>query len=896
MKYSKSSDKLVSVIIVTKDRGNQLKECINSFVKNSYTPLEIIVVDNASNVPVEKMLKTKYKNIILVRNNENKGAAEGRNIGINVAKGKYLLFSDDDAVASVNMVSELVNVFKKYENAGIVQPLIYDKQNKKLFQGAGHNIDLLTGRIKPFGINVWGQSEKDMGQYSGIREVPMCGCVWMVKRKVFEKIGNYDPEYFIPYEDSDFSVRAKKAGFKLYCTSKAISFHPTAKKSDLGTLIQFLGVNSPERAYRLSRNKIIFMKKHSPFPKNILFFLIFLPILTLIHTAMILLSRNIKVLFYYWYGVISGLDYLIIKQSSFKTKTIVLLVVTSLFSFIALKSSFDLSLFGDDWLIFFDLKNSMGPGKSLDYTSFNGYFGPYTYPHYFMQLVSMVFGFDAKFYYLVSAFFRVLAIMGISSLVYFMSKNFWSSVITSLLFSVSVVGLETTNWVFNATSYLSVFFLSISLYKIQLSEKRFSNFLYSLFFLMLSIMMFPQRMHGAIPFFIGFYFLLVIFVWRKIKISYILPRIALIILLFFFLLSKQTFGALSEADWFKGELKKDYTIYGVLMINSIFPTYSNLIIPDNIYETKFSQKIIGTLVGGSALTPRFKPYLFLHIILTAIFASLLKNNRRKFVLISSLFVGIWVIIAKTMVGSPQTYFKSYQAIASTFLGVSLLSWFMGYLLVSIKSKHILKIYLILFWPVLLIIIPWSRSHFQPLPSYFRYMVVAGVGMPMLFGFLFDIAYSKIIKTMVVAAFLLVFYLQLNSSIKYLGRMKTIRNEINNTKIWNQLVSELKRQDYIPTEKYTVVYFKGDYENLYHNISFGFSPRFALIFDISDPERNKIPIAVDRPEDLLRLYDQRDINGLDFERFYAFEVVGNQLTDIKSETRSRLLMENSEERL
>jgi len=249
-----------------------------------------------------------------------------------------------------------------------------------------------------------------------------------------------------------------------------------------------------------------------------------------------------------------------------------------------------------------------------------------------------------------------------------------------------------------------------------------------------------------------------------------------------------------------------------------------------------------------------------------------------------------------MVGSPQTYFKSYQAIASTFLGVSLLSWFMGYLLVSIKSKHILKIYLILFWPVLLIIIPWSRSHFQPLPSYFRYMVVAGVGMPMLFGFLFDIAYSKIIKTMVVAAFLLVFYLQLNSSIKYLGRMKTIRNEINNTKIWNQLVSELKRQDYIPTEKYTVVYFKGDYENLYHNISFGFSPRFALIFDISDPERNKIPIAVDRPEDLLRLYDQRDINGLDFERFYAFEVVGNQLTDIKSETRSRLLMENSEERL
>ena len=159
MKFSKSTDKLVSVIIVTKDRGNQLIECIDSFINNSYKPLEIIVVDNASNVPVEKMLKIKYKNIILVRNDENKGAAEGRNIGISAAKGKYLLFSDDDAVASVNMVSELVNVFKKYENVGIVQPLIYDKHNKKLFQGAGHDIDLLTGRIKPFGINIWGKSE-----------------------------------------------------------------------------------------------------------------------------------------------------------------------------------------------------------------------------------------------------------------------------------------------------------------------------------------------------------------------------------------------------------------------------------------------------------------------------------------------------------------------------------------------------------------------------------------------------------------------------------------------------------------------------------------------------------------------------------------------------------------
>ncbi|HET7098887.1 MAG TPA: glycosyltransferase [Patescibacteria group bacterium] len=299
-------EKLVSVIIVTRDRKKDLLECLNSYVKSSYKNIEIIVIDNASRPPVLTWLPKKFKNVNLITRDTNVGAAEGRNIGIENAKGEYLIFTDDDAYAGRDMVKNLIDVFAKQKKAGIVQPLIYDKNKKNFLQGAGHDVNLLTGRIR-----AWGVQEKDMGQYDGIREVPLCGCVWMVKRNVIEKIGNYDEDYFIPYEDSDFSMRAREAGFKLYCYSKAKSWHQGIKKTFVHPRIEWLGITSKERAFRVAKNKMIFMRKHSPFPQNIFFFLIMLPAYILVHSAIIISSGRFDVLWQYFLGILSGILYIL---------------------------------------------------------------------------------------------------------------------------------------------------------------------------------------------------------------------------------------------------------------------------------------------------------------------------------------------------------------------------------------------------------------------------------------------------------------------------------------------------------------------------------------------------------------------------------------------------------
>ncbi len=299
-------NKLVSVVIVTRNRKKALVDCIESYMLSTYQPIQLILVDNASDVPIKTWLSKKYPGIKIITNSVNTGAAEGRNQGMRESKGDYILFSDDDAVADKKMIAELVKVFEKQKKAGIVQPLIYDKENPKLLQGAGHDISTRTGRLK-----AWGAGEVDHGQYEGLREVPMCGCIWMVKREVFEKIGEYDEEYFIPYEDSDFSLRAREAGYALYCYSNAKAWHEAKKSTFVHPFIDWIGITSSERAFRIGRNKIIFMKKNADKRRFMLFIVFIMPAYLVIHSLLTVFAGRLDILFRYWHGVFSGIKYVV---------------------------------------------------------------------------------------------------------------------------------------------------------------------------------------------------------------------------------------------------------------------------------------------------------------------------------------------------------------------------------------------------------------------------------------------------------------------------------------------------------------------------------------------------------------------------------------------------------
>ncbi len=294
----------VSVIIVTRNRKKELFECLNSIFDQSRKPNEIIVVDNGSAENIKRYLQKRFPGIKFVRSEINLGGAGGRNLGLLHTMGKYILFMDDDAVADKNMLNELFKVVVKDKNVGIVQPKIYEKERPNVIQGVGHGINLKTGRVYGIGVH-----EEDRGQYEKVMEIPMAGCTWMVKKEVFENIGNYDEDIFIPYEDSDFSIRARKAGYKIFYVPKAKVWHTGTKITFVHPWIEWLGITSPERSYRVSRNKIIFMKKHSSRLNFFLFMFIYEPLYAIFHSAIILSTGRIDIFVNYWKGLISGIDY-----------------------------------------------------------------------------------------------------------------------------------------------------------------------------------------------------------------------------------------------------------------------------------------------------------------------------------------------------------------------------------------------------------------------------------------------------------------------------------------------------------------------------------------------------------------------------------------------------------
>ena len=290
------------MIVVTYNRKKEVGECLASLEGLNYPNYEIVALDNGSTDNTGKEIKEKFPQVRLIRSEENLGGAGGRNLGIKHARGDYLLFIDDDAIADKYLLKELLTVIQSDAKIGIVQPKIYDYFERKKILGIGHDINRRTGRVLALG---WG--ETDDGQYEEMREIPMVGCCWLVRKEVFQRAGTYDEIFFIPYEDSDFSIRVRKAGYKILYVPKAKIWHKTRKSHQVPLRIQNLGIVAPQNAYYICRNRIIFLKKHAPRADFIIFLLFLLPLYCLYHSLTILSCRRFDLLKNYWRGVASGL-------------------------------------------------------------------------------------------------------------------------------------------------------------------------------------------------------------------------------------------------------------------------------------------------------------------------------------------------------------------------------------------------------------------------------------------------------------------------------------------------------------------------------------------------------------------------------------------------------------
>lgn len=126
--------KKISIIIPTYNSDKVLENCIDSLLKQTYSNLEIIVVDDGSTDQTEQLLKNynlKYKSLIYIKQN-NSGVSNARNTGIKMATGDYIFFIDSDDTIDSNVIEKLV-LCKKNNVLISVNHCIYNENTKKKY-------------------------------------------------------------------------------------------------------------------------------------------------------------------------------------------------------------------------------------------------------------------------------------------------------------------------------------------------------------------------------------------------------------------------------------------------------------------------------------------------------------------------------------------------------------------------------------------------------------------------------------------------------------------------------------------------------------------------------------------------------------------------------------------
>ena len=250
------SNIIVSVIIPHWNGIDVLSECLDSLKKTNFDFFEIIVSDNASSDGSQAWVKENHPDIILVENDKNYGYAGGCNRGVNLAKGKYLLFLNNDTIQDPNWLQPLVDRLESDSSIAAVQPKILNYYKRDVFDYAGGSGGFMDIFCFPFARGrLFLNQEKDTGQYD---EAQSCfwasGTAMMVRKDIFESAGKFDETFFAHMEEIDLCWRAFNLGFDCYSVTSSKVFHvgaATIKKNS-------------KKIYLNYRNSLLMMTKNLP--------------------------------------------------------------------------------------------------------------------------------------------------------------------------------------------------------------------------------------------------------------------------------------------------------------------------------------------------------------------------------------------------------------------------------------------------------------------------------------------------------------------------------------------------------------------------------------------------------------------------------------------------------
>lgn len=265
--WQPSAPPLVSVVVVHWN-SPYLPGCLRSCLQAGNQAIEVVVVDNASTDEAMRQAAATFAGQIrIVRTAENLGYTRGANIGLQEARGRYVLLLNNDAEGAPGFIDNLVAAAEADPRIGICCPKILTAKDRRLIESVGH-------WIYPDGISrCRGRFEEDCGQYDAAEDVLVpSGCAILLRREMLDDIGPLDEDFFSYCDDTDLGLRAHLRGWRCVTAPAAVVYH-------------WGSASSPLKAFLVERNRLWVAIKCFPLP-----LLLAAPFFTLLRFAFLVIA------------------------------------------------------------------------------------------------------------------------------------------------------------------------------------------------------------------------------------------------------------------------------------------------------------------------------------------------------------------------------------------------------------------------------------------------------------------------------------------------------------------------------------------------------------------------------------------------------------------------------
>jgi GT2 family glycosyltransferase len=242
--------KRVVAVVLNWNGLDDTLECLESLRGNDYTALETIVVDNGSEDGSCTAIREHFPEVHVIENDRNLGFVKGNNIGLTAGLERgadFLLVLNNDTILETDCVTELVKVMERDGSIGVVGPLMRRTLQPDLVDMGG-DFNFWTGAVRLYHLvpGMEGDGIWPMGY--------VWGCGLMTRAEVLKSVGLFDGRYVAYYEDADFCMRARAAGYRTVVATRAWMVHKVGRSGEKRFLWQ---------TYMRLRNHVFFFLSYA---------------------------------------------------------------------------------------------------------------------------------------------------------------------------------------------------------------------------------------------------------------------------------------------------------------------------------------------------------------------------------------------------------------------------------------------------------------------------------------------------------------------------------------------------------------------------------------------------------------------------------------------------------